>query len=278
MPFRVIKGTFHVVGYSPDGDSIRFKAENEQLWALLSGPPVSLNARRHAQLRLEAIDTLETHYLNVHQPLGLATRALDFLLLNLGITEVVWNDLRTTVVGANDGTPGYIISRAVEANRRPVSFVFTGEPPVADGASIFLTAELVRESVNARSLEAGLAYPTYYTGLFPDLRNALTAATAVARKQGYEIWAVDRTNRGFAVPNLQAITDEHIIMPKLFRRIAEFLEAGGSISGFKEFLERKEEAITIISTTHFTHFDTIIEVKRKEVTMAEPPENIIFQG
>jgi hypothetical protein len=278
MPFRVIKGTFHVVGYSPDGDSIRFKAENEHHWALLSGPPVSLNARRHAQLRLEAIDTLETHYLNVHQPLGLATRALDFLLLNLGITEVVWNELRTTVVGASDGTPGYIISRTVENNRRPVSFVFTGEPPATDGSSIFLTAELVRKSVNARSLEAGLAYPTYYTGLFPDLRKALTAATAVARKQGYEIWAVDRTNKGFEVPNLQAITDEHIIMPKLFRRIAEFLEAGGSISSFKEFLERKAEAITIISTTHFTHFDTIIEVKRKVVTMAEPPENIIFQG
>jgi hypothetical protein len=35
MSFRVIKGTFHVVGYSPDGDSIRFKAVNEANWALL---------------------------------------------------------------------------------------------------------------------------------------------------------------------------------------------------------------------------------------------------
>jgi hypothetical protein len=26
--FKIIKGTFHIVGYSPDGDSIRFKARN----------------------------------------------------------------------------------------------------------------------------------------------------------------------------------------------------------------------------------------------------------
>jgi hypothetical protein len=25
MPFVVIKGTFHIEGYSPDGDSVRFK-------------------------------------------------------------------------------------------------------------------------------------------------------------------------------------------------------------------------------------------------------------
>jgi Transketolase len=29
MPFRVIHGSYHVLGYSPDGDSIRFQAANE---------------------------------------------------------------------------------------------------------------------------------------------------------------------------------------------------------------------------------------------------------
>lgn len=29
MPFTIIKGTYHVVGYSPDGDSIRFQADEE---------------------------------------------------------------------------------------------------------------------------------------------------------------------------------------------------------------------------------------------------------
>ena len=29
MPFFIIKGTFHVLGYSPDGDSIRFQADDD---------------------------------------------------------------------------------------------------------------------------------------------------------------------------------------------------------------------------------------------------------
>ena len=67
MSFKVIKGTFHVVGYSPDGDSIRFKADKESNWDLLKGPKVKLNSKKHAQLRIEAIDTLETHYKGEHQ-------------------------------------------------------------------------------------------------------------------------------------------------------------------------------------------------------------------
>ncbi len=278
MSFHVIRGTFHVVGYSPDGDSIRFKADNEANWDLLSGPPPNLNARRHTQLRLEAIDTLETHFGNLHQPLDLATKALDFLLLNLNITGVQWDVLRTRITAANDGTAGYIISRAVEGNRRPVSFVYAGAPPEADGSAIFLTAARVRQSVNAQLLEAGLAYPTYYQGLFPDLRDALTAAAAIARQANREIWAEDVTNSGFAVSGIQSITEQHVILPKLFRRLAEYLENGGSVVGFKEFLANRAEGVTIISTTHFTHFDTVVEVNGNVVNMTEPPENLIFAG
>jgi hypothetical protein len=115
MPFVVIKGTFYVEGYSPDGDSVRFMAENREHWAKLSGRTAELNARDHAQLRLEAIDTLETHYQNTHQPLELAIGALEHLLEGLGITDVEWNETRTTVTVANDGTEGYILSRAVES-------------------------------------------------------------------------------------------------------------------------------------------------------------------
>jgi endonuclease YncB( thermonuclease family) len=278
MPFIVIKGTFHVAGYAPDGDSIRFRAEDETHWKKLAGPPVTLNARRHAQLRLEAVDTLETHYQGMHQPLDLATRAVDFLLHSLNITDVQWDVLRTRVTHANDGTEGFIISRNVEKNRRPVAFIFSGVPPVADGSAIFLKAPLLRQSLNCQSLLEGLAYPTFYKGLFPDLRAALIDATSTARSDNRGVWAEDRTNAWFEVTNLESITEEHVILPKLFRRLAEYLRGGGSALGFKEFLELKQERITLISTTHFTHFDTIIEVNGMEVRMTEAPENIVFEG
>ncbi|MCF6155930.1 MAG: hypothetical protein E3K36_11910 [Candidatus Brocadia sp.] len=278
MPFYVIKGTFHVLGYSPDGDSIRFKADNKVNWAKLFGPPVNLNAQQHAQLRLEAIDTLETHYRNTHQPFELATRALDFLLHQLNITCVQWDVLRTRITEANDGTDGYIISRNVEPNRRPVAFVFSGSPPEPDGSKVFFDRDWICKSLNYQLIKAGLAYPTYYKGLFPDLRYALTQAVTQARQANIEIWAKDRTNTGFEIDGLESISEQHILFPKLFRRLAEYLEAGGPVEGFKEFLERRAEGVVVISETHFTHFDNIVEVKGNRVKMTKLPEDLVFEG
>ncbi len=276
MGFYVIKGSFHVVGYSPDGDSVRFRADNPANWAKLSGTTVALNGNGHAQLRLEAIDTLETHYKRWHQPLGLALGALEFLLDELNITNVQWNEARTKINSANDGTRGYIIARAVERNHRPISFVFSGEAPEEDGALIEFYADRLAESLNYKSVEAGMAYPTYYQGLFPDLRLALTQAAGNARAASRGVWAEDKTETGFDVPNMAAIVNDHVILPKLFRRLVEFLEGGGTVAGFKAYLETLDEGVTIVSTTHFTHFDTVIEVNGNSVRMTEPPENLVF--
>lgn len=277
MPFTLIRGTYHIRGYKPDGDSIRFEALDNTNWEKLSGSPVVLNGRGHGQLRLEGIDTLETHYQGVHQPLALATKALDFLLNRLGITAVEFDVLMTRVSEANEeSTEGFILSREVEQFGRPIAFVFPGVPPEPDGSSIFVTRERLRQSVNNLSVLEGLAYPTYYKGLFSDLRAELTDAVQQARSIGLNVWAEDVTNTGFDVPDLTAVTERHVIMPKLFRRLAEFLEGGGSVEGFKKFLEAKEELILIISTGHITHFDTVVEVVGNVVRMTEPPENLVF--
>jgi hypothetical protein len=275
MPFTLIQGTYHVKNYKPDGDSVRFGALNDANWDKLSGR-VDINARGHAQLRLEGIDTLETHFQGTHQPLGLATKALDFLLHELKIESAEFDPLMLNVTDAEDGTPGYILSRTAEKNGRPVAFAFAGDPPRPDGSEVFLDVKLLKKSVNYKSLLEGLAYPTYYGGLFPDLRAAMSAAVAKARSVPREIWTVDVTQKGFAVPDLQAIVDKHVILPKLFRRLVEFLRGGGPVSGFKVFLEKRQEPITIISTAHFTHFDTIIEVTGNKVKMLQPPENVVF--
>ena len=69
-----------------------------------------------------------------------------------------------------------------------------------------------------------------------------------------------------------------MILPKLFRRLAEYLEAGGTVAGFKEFLAERAEEIIIISTAHPTHLDTVVEVRGDVVRMTQPPENLIFEG
>jgi endonuclease YncB( thermonuclease family) len=93
MGFILIKGTFNVVRTSPDGDSVRFKANNKIYWQKLERKP-RLNKKDFVQLRLEAIDALETHYrknsLNVKQPEKYAKEALYFMLAELGIKNIVW--------------------------------------------------------------------------------------------------------------------------------------------------------------------------------------------
>jgi len=124
MGFILIKGTYHIKEYSPDGDSIRFKADTTTQWNKLQGRKVILNSKDHAQLRIEAIDTLETHYVGQHQPLDLANKAMEKLLEQIGITNIKWNDKHTEVVEANDGVAGYILARKADQFGRPIAFVF----------------------------------------------------------------------------------------------------------------------------------------------------------
>ena len=277
MPFNLIKGTFHVVGYSPDGDSIRFQADNRGNWDLLDGPPAELNARGHAQLRIEAIDTLETHYQDHHQPLQLANEAMHFLLDELGIKEVKFNEAGTKVVSAQDGTRGNILSRTTEKNHRPVSFVFSGDAEEDDGAQIFLRPDRLEHSVNYKSALAGLAYPTYYTGLFPDLRKKITSAVTQARKGGGKgIWPKDKTTKGFTVSSLSSVTDDEVILPKLFRRIINFMGGGGSIGGFKDYLAVNPDPVMELKTGHFTHLDTFVEATGDKVRLTVEPEDLVF--
>lgn len=166
MSFRVIKGTFHVTGYSPDGDSIRFKADNDGQWDKVFGT-VKLNSKGHAQLRIEAIDTLETHFMvdKHHQPRELADAAADQLFQLLGIRDAVWSADRSKVMSAQDGTRGCIATRMAEKFGRPVSFVFSGLDGLEDGQEVYLDRELAVKSVNYQLLADGFAYPTFYDGI-----------------------------------------------------------------------------------------------------------------
>src|SRR2546430_14526434 len=61
MALNMIKGSYRVVGASPDGDSVRFYPDNPAAFSQ-AGIKVRLNAHGGAQLRLDGIDALETHY------------------------------------------------------------------------------------------------------------------------------------------------------------------------------------------------------------------------
>lgn len=279
MSFRVIKGAFHIVGYSPDGDSIRFKADDLTQWELLEGSKVRLNKKEHAQLRIEAIDTLETHYKSEHQPVEWADSATQYLLKLLGIQNTVWNESRTKVMSADDGVPGFIIARMAERYGRPVAFVFAGENDYEDGHEIFLDNAIAKTSVNFKMISKGFAYPTFYDGLFYDLRARFAKASMKARASKKGLWGTDTTNSFMKIDSLSDVTDELVMLPKLFRRLVSYIKTHETFDAhaFVESLKDKQEKVLVLSDLHFTHLDNLIEIDGKgRIKLTHKPEDLVF--
>ncbi len=284
MAFRLIRGKFVVKGKQPDGDSIRFVPDNLGLLMSLRGPKPTLNPGDSVQLRLEAIDALETHYNQGradldHQPGRAAKPARSFLLDSVGIKNVVWDANEHTVVSADDGTPGYILSRSFEQNRRPVSFVYAGASPEPDGASIFIDVPRLKASINYQSLLAGHVYPTYYEGVFASLRPALDDATGLARKANASdsVWAIDRTRSGLSIPPFKDLTETFALLPKLFRRLSQFFKTNNDLAGFKAFLEADPDPCIFLPEVNPTSLHNFVEVVGGKVQMTVDPEQLMFR-
>jgi sugar/nucleoside kinase (ribokinase family) len=122
-------------------------------------------------------------------------------------------------------------------------------------------------------------YPTYYSKLFPDLRNALTAAANQARTDRRGVWKDDATTSGATIASLEALDDQLVILPKLFRRLVDYLALGAgdvSLAGFLAFLASRDDRLFVISESHATGLDNITRVDGQTVRLLHPPDDLIF--
>lgn len=217
----LVEGSFKIVGASPDGDSIRFYPHDPQVWTR-AGIVAKANASGGVQLRLDAIDALETHYtpphapVPWHQPAELGQSAAKALLDLLGFHDV-FRDERGYVTSATPGeVPGYILTRFADKYGRPVATAYAGARPgsSSDGNSLYLDAAGLHGSVNYQLLEAGWVYPTFYSQLYYDLRGELAATAVEAREAGRGVWAQDATLPGFTLTSRDQLSDEGVLLPK----------------------------------------------------------------
>jgi len=219
-------GNLVIVGYQPDGDSIRFIAETPDLFDdLYRGYKIRRSTRDDSvQLRLEAIDAPELHYGGSLQPSGDTAR--DWLLGQVGFTDVTYETGSTTVLSATPDTiPAVIYTKASDPNGRPVSYlqVGAGRRP-ADGAWIQVTNSVLDRTLNAQALSAGLAYPTFYTSTpAPHVRHLREVARG-AREDKTGVWAVDQTPLFQLVDQKSIGPEGQLILPKLFRRATDYLK------------------------------------------------------
>lgn len=278
----VIAGTYRILGAQPDGDSIRFYPDDVSEWDLVKGPhSVRTNAKGGAQLRLDGIDALETHYAAkggvLHQPLDLAHDAANALLDWVGFRGVSRTPNETVTDSRPERVRGYIVTRGTDLYGRCVAFAGRGKPPGRSGTSIHFDRAALRRTANYRLAVSGHAFPSFYFRLFPDLRDELTKAVKKAGKRG--IWKVDRTSSGVTIKDLGTLTDKAVILPKLFRRLVDYIalnDGGVSLGGFRDYLAARDDRLFILSTGHWTGFDTIVSVERQRVRLTRRPEDLVF--
>lgn len=284
----MVRGSYRVVGASPDGDSVRFTPDDRNAWTA-AGITARVNASGGAQLRLDAIDALETHYTprggtRWQQPGALAGAAADRLLSLLGFTDVARTADGTVTSAKPDTRPGFVLTRFADKYGRPVALAFPDGPgPGAgqsDGSSVWLDPAGLGASVNSQLLTEGLVYPTFYSRLYVDLRAALAEQAVVARVAGLGVWADDVTNAGFTVLSREQLEQHLVVLPKLFRRLADYLSlqpAGDvDLAGFPAFLAARDDRLFTVPDGHATSLDTLVTVAGPDVALTVPPERIVF--
>jgi len=227
-PFLMaLHGELTVIGKSPDGDSMRFIPDTpEALEELARADRIRVTkSDGSVQLRLEGIDTPETHFGPFAQPLGELAR--DWLLEHAGFSEVTFDRSGKVTAATPAKRRAVVLSKAADPNGRPISYLLIEhDNPPPDGEFAEVDAELLRSTVNSASLEQGIAYLTLYSSTPARHRRTLRAIAADARERQLGVWAVDETDN-FELLDHDSLGPPNgaLILPKLFRRCTDYIKA-----------------------------------------------------
>ena len=195
-----------------------------------------------------------------------------------------------------DTCPGYILTRFADKYGRPVALAYAGTrpdapdtpetaevvaPPPSDRGLVYVTVPELRRSVNWQLLQAGWVYPTFYSKLYFDLRRDLSSTAVAARAARRGVWQDDTTLPGFTLLSRAQLRDELVILPKLFRRLAEYLAlddtGGASLTGFSAFLAAHDDRLFTVPDGHATSLGTLVAVTGQRVQLTVRPEQIVFE-
>jgi Lamin Tail Domain len=295
MSYTLLRGAFVIRypdlprnGPEPDGDTIKFLPDLPALVEALpriSGRAPKINSRG-ISVRLEALDTLETHFEETHQELLGANGARDALLAELGFTGVsFWPDLPNKVQSADqDSVRGHVLSNGIDANGRMIGFVYPGDPQAPDGSTVFVDDGLVDASANARLLAAGHAYPAFYGTLPVSIRNHLAGVSRAARasQPPRGLWPRSTADPEgpAAAADLPAL-EQLVVWPKLFRRIVPYFAAGSTnFDGFDAWLRadpiNRDDTLFLLDRLEHGNMHDVVKGASNQIQLTVWPEDFII--
>lgn len=283
--YLVIRGKFVIVGKEPDGDSVRFIADNLDLYEELHrNYRIQPSRDGSVQLRFEGIDATEVHYGGAAQPLG--TEARDQLLSWMGFENIQYKGNRVQS-SEPEAISGVILTQAADANGRPISYALleADAKRLQDGEWAKVDTSLLKKTLNFKLMTQGLVYYTVYTSTPSSHRKLLREAALTARKANRGVWKVDATNE-FVLVDRDSITAPHgqVILPKLFRRSIDYLKAvnAGFIGNLQDWLiavsqgSQNENDRVLIRDSVEVNLSDLIEQRNNKVVFKEDVLNITF--
>lgn len=183
----------------------------------------------------------------MNQPLELGAHAARDELLNwLGFTSVTQGADEKVTASTPQTVPGYILASGADTFGRCIAMVGRGPlpPDTKDGERVNVDVNMVNQTANHHLLSRGLVYPTFYSNLPKDLRLDMADTARQARTAAVlgSVWAKDATRSGATITGLSSITSDLVILPKLFRRLADYIRLfGPSLNCFPAYLAGEGE-------------------------------------
>lgn len=296
MSYTLIKGEFHIhypdnprSGPEPDGDTLKFLPDDRQLIESLprANRPPRFTQAGITTIRFEGIDALETHFdvegREFHQKMDLALAARDALLAQAGFGEIHFFDDSPFKVETVEHHPlrGYLLSNGLDTYGRTIAFVYVGAHPSLDGSRIFVTAQMLDDSLNAIMLRQGQAYAAFYITLPADLREHLWEIVSQARATAVGLWpqATVTTEQSAEISGPNEL-QELVIWPKLFRRLAAFYQDGYTdLAGLDAWLRvdpRDRDDRLLLPNRELGNMHDLIVVQGSRISLAHRPEDIVM--
>ncbi len=273
--YKIVAGTFHVKGFQPDGDSIRFQANNPENWDFFQWETEALKTSKKKQLRVESIDALETHYEGYHQSRPFALAALESLLELLNIKSVTYSLSVTQIVDADDGKAGFIASATTDNFGRPISYLFPKNAKLIDGALMDSATMPIEDSINFQLVREGLVYPTFYTTTDRVFEEKIRAVVTRARKTKRGIWSIDKTP-DFSLLDIRALQEDILLMPKLFRRLVSFFDNYSDFGKLEEYMKKQRDNLVLWDGTKKKSMADLMKISGRRIQMTTPVEDILF--
>jgi hypothetical protein len=176
------------------------------------------------------------------------------------------------------------LANGVDANGRLIAFVYPGEHPGPDGATVFVDNPLVDRSINAALLAAGHAYPAFYATLPASLRTHLAGLSRAARaaQPPAGLWPRSTADpAGAATVTDLAALERLVVWPKLFRRIVPYLAAGFTdLNGFDTWLRadpvNRDDALFLLDRQEHGNIHDVVRGAGQQIQLTVWPEDFII--